>query len=345
MFEVDGSQKSGSGTILRLSVALAAIRGEQLHINNIRRNRSRPGLQPQHLEAVLTAAKLCNAELKGAHRDSTELWFKPQTIPGGSYEAQIGTAGSIPMLIMTILPICAAAEKPVRLHVTKGGTDVPQAPSINYLRFVLFPQLERMGLKASLTVHVYGYYPKGMGEVTVTTEPCKTLKPVVQERFGSLRSIKGVSICTFLADRQVADRQAQTATAVLGEKGFLADVQVINDTSNRIQKGSSITLWAETNSNVLLGSDSIGELGKPSEIVGREAADRLWTEISTNSTVDVHASDMLIPYIAIAPGRSIFFARELSEHLQTNLWLTEKLLDVHFVAKKKQELYQVEKEA
>ncbi|MFZ0965006.1 MAG: RNA 3'-terminal phosphate cyclase, partial [Candidatus Bathyarchaeia archaeon] len=52
MIEIDGSQKSGSGTILRLSIALAAILGQPLHIYNIRQNRPQPGLRPQHLEAV-----------------------------------------------------------------------------------------------------------------------------------------------------------------------------------------------------------------------------------------------------------------------------------------------------
>jgi len=69
VLEVDGSQKSGSGTILRLSVALAGILGEPLHIYNIRKKRRQPGLRPQHLEAILTAARLCNAEIKGATLD------------------------------------------------------------------------------------------------------------------------------------------------------------------------------------------------------------------------------------------------------------------------------------
>ena len=67
MLEIDGSEKSGSGTILRLYVALAAINQEPLHIFNIRHNRRQPGLRPQHLESVNTAAKLCNAELEGAN--------------------------------------------------------------------------------------------------------------------------------------------------------------------------------------------------------------------------------------------------------------------------------------
>ena len=126
MFEIDGSKKSGSGTILRLSVGLAAISRQPVHIYNIRQNRPQPGLKPQHLEAVLTAAKLCNAELQGATLNSRELWFKAYEIESGYFEAEIGTAGSIPMLLMTVLPICVFAKGPVRVHVAKGGTDVYQ---------------------------------------------------------------------------------------------------------------------------------------------------------------------------------------------------------------------------
>ena len=131
LFEIDGSQKSGSGTILRLAVALAAATNEPLHIVNIRQNRPQRGLKPQHLEAVLTAAKLCNAEVKGASLGSKELWFKPREVEGGNVEAQIGTAGSITALLMAALPICVFAKNPVRLHVAKGGTDVLNSPTIN----------------------------------------------------------------------------------------------------------------------------------------------------------------------------------------------------------------------
>jgi RNA 3'-terminal phosphate cyclase (ATP) len=105
MIEIDGGEKSGSGTILRLAVAFASILRQDLHIYNIRKKRSEPGLRLQHLEAVLTAAKLTDAEVRGAHLGSQELWFKPRNLKGGTFEAQIGTAGSIPMLFMTVLPI------------------------------------------------------------------------------------------------------------------------------------------------------------------------------------------------------------------------------------------------
>jgi RNA 3'-terminal phosphate cyclase (ATP) len=343
LIEIDGSQKSGSGTILRLSVALSAITGQPLHIHHIRQNRPQPGLKHQHLEAVITAAKLCNAETEGATLNSRELWFKPKNVKGGKVEAEIGTAGSIPMLLITVLPICAFAENSVELHVSKGGTDVSHSPTINYIRNVLLPTLQKMGLNASLTVNKYGYYPKGNGETTLTVEPCKSLKQLNLESFGNIQTIKGVSVCTFLAERKVADRQAEAANNYLAEKGYSANIQIINDKSNPLQKGSSLVLWAQTDSNVIIGADAIGELRKTSENVGKEAAQKLVAEISAKPTVDVHLADLLIPYMALAHDNSTFLTRTISEHLETNIWLSEKMLNVKFAVEKRNNLYKVER--
>jgi RNA 3'-terminal phosphate cyclase (ATP) len=343
LFEIDGSQKSGSGTILRLSVALAAVTGQPLHICNIRQSRSQPGLKPQHREAVLSAARLCNAEVEGTSLGSRELWFKPHEIKGGKIEAEIGTAGSIPMLLMAVLPICAFAKQEVRLHVAKGGTDTKNAPTINYVRMVLMSTLGRMGLDASVIVHKYGYYPKGMGEATLTVQPRRKLKPIRLERFGNLKTVKGISVCTFLADKQVAERQANAAKQVLNKNGYSVEMQVVNDTSNVIQKGSSIVLSAETDEGAVIGSDAIGELGKPSEAVGREAAEKLCTEISAKPTVDAHLADMLIPYMAFAENSSVFLTRQVTEHLETNIWLVEKMLGTQFNVSKENGLWKVER--
>ncbi len=343
MLEIDGAQKSGSGTILRLSVALASIIGEPLHIYNIRKKRSEPGLRPQHLESVLTAAKLCNAEVKGAYVGSQEIWFKPGEIEGGEISAEIGTAGSIPMLIMTVLPICAFAKKPVTLKISKGGTDVRFSPTINYLINVFLKILGRMGLKAQIEVKRYGYYPKGMGEVTLRVQPCRELQPIKLEEFGRIKNVEGVSVCTFLANRRVAERQAKEAERILHARGFSPKIRVINDFSNPLQKGSSLVLWAETDTGVVLGSDSIGELRKTSERVAREAARGLLEEIDARATVDIHMADMLIPYVALAKGKSIYLARMITDHMESNMWLANEILGVEFSVEKTNGLFKIEK--
>jgi RNA 3'-terminal phosphate cyclase (ATP) len=342
MFEIDGSQKSGSGTILRLAVAVSAIIQQPLHIVNIRHCRPQPGLKRQHLESVLTAAKLCNAAVEGATLGSKELWFTPNTIEGGNVEAVIETAGSISMLFMALLPICVYAKTPVTLHVAKGGTDVLHAPTINYLRFVLLPTLHKLGVNAEITVQKYGYYPKGLGEATMTVKP-STLKPFQLDCFGSLKHIKGASVCTFLSERQVAKRQADAAINLLVKNNYHPQIQVLNDQSNPHQKGSSLALWAETDTSVIVGADALGGIGKTSESVGEEAAQKLVLDLTAAPTVDIFLADMLIPYMALASDRSVFYTRCISEHIEANIWLMETMLNSVFSIEKVNNLYRIER--
>lgn len=340
MLEIDGSQKSGSGTILRLSIALATISKQPLHIYNIRHNRRRPGLRPQHLESVNTAAKLCSAETEGVKLSSSELWFEPNDIISGDVQAKIGTAGSISMLLLTVLPICAYAKGEVNVHVINGGTDVPYSPTINYVKYVLLPVLEKMGLKAALSIKKFGYYPKGMGEATLRVKPSK-LSPIRIEEFGEIEEINGISVCTFLERQRVAERQAESATKILRTHGYDSKIRVVNDRSNQYQRGSSLVLWAKTSTGARIGGDAIGKLRKSSEAVGKQAAENLLKEIKAKATVDVHLADILIPYIQLANGTSGYLTRKITEHTETNIWLTEKILDTKIQVTKMDGTYKI----
>ena len=225
--------------------------------------------------------------------------------------------------------------------MVKGGTDVRHAPTINYLKEVILPLLGRMGIRSSLQVHRYGYYPKGMGEVTLTINPSKRLLPIQLEEFGQLDKLRGISVCTFLKARRVADRQAGAAKKYLKARGFMADINVLYDESNPLQKGSSLVLWAETDAKVLLGGDSIGEIGKSSEAVGSEAAKNILSELEMKSTMDIHLADMLVPYVALAKGESVYLTRAVTEHLETNIWFTQRFLGTEFTIKKAGGLYRV----
>ncbi len=343
MLKIDGSQKSGSGTILRLSIALAGILNEPLHIFNIRHKRKQPGLRPQHLESVLTAAKLCNAETEGAKLGSRELWFKPNGIIKGEVRAEIGTAGSISMLLLTVLPICACGRGDVTVHVTNGGTDVRYAPTINYMKYVLLPSLERMGLKSSLIVRKFGYYPKGKGDVILKVSNSYELRALSITNFGEIERIEGVSVCTFLKKQMVAERQAEAATKILRNKGYAAEIDVVNDESNPLQKGSSIVLWTKTSKGAIIGGDAIGKLRKSSETVGKEAAEKLIKETEAQASVDVHLADMLVPYVALAKGASTYTARKVTDHIDTNIWLVEKILGTKIQVTKVGKLFEIEK--
>ena len=110
MLHLDGSSFSGSGTIVRFGLPLAALTGQALHLTNIRARRASPGLRPQHLKAVQAVTQLCQGSLEGAAVGSRELIFRPGRVPqGGRFRWDIGTAGSTTMLAFALLPLAALA--------------------------------------------------------------------------------------------------------------------------------------------------------------------------------------------------------------------------------------------
>ncbi|HKW43406.1 MAG TPA: RNA 3'-terminal phosphate cyclase, partial [Thermoplasmata archaeon] len=71
----------------------------------------------------------------------------------------------------------------------------------------------------------------------------------------------------------------------------------------------------------ILGANSLAERGKSSERVGEEAVAGLLSEIDSGASLDIHASDQLVVYLAQARERSEFLVREVSGHLATMAWL------------------------
>jgi RNA 3'-terminal phosphate cyclase (ATP) len=89
-------------------------------------------------------------------------------------------------------------------------------------------------------------------------------------------------------------------------------------------------------------SDAIGELHKSSEKVGEDAARNIHRELESRATVDIHLADMLVPYVALAKENSVYLTRFVTEHLETNLWLTSKIQGTEFTIEKRGSLYRIE---
>ncbi|MDD1736779.1 MAG: RNA 3'-phosphate cyclase, partial [Methanothrix sp.] len=224
MIEIDGSYGEGGGQIVRTAVVLSAVTGKAVLIKKIRQGRPKPGLAPQHAQAIRTLGEICNAEIKGAEPGSSEVLFCPQEICGGSRRVEIGTAGSATLLMQCLLPALLHADERTSLHV-QGGTDVRWSPTVDYFRNVFLPAISLFGGKAGLKLLRRGYYPRGQGEVILEVEPSR-LKPahIFYKPFNPDQSrISGISHCSNLP-RHVAERQASSAIERLHEAGFEAEI-------------------------------------------------------------------------------------------------------------------------
>jgi RNA 3'-terminal phosphate cyclase (ATP) len=143
--KLDGSYGEGGGQILRTAVALSAVTGTPVEIENIRKGRPKPGLSAQHVKAVEGLARICKGQVTGCHLKSTRLCFTPGQINSGDYDIDIGTAGSISLFLQCLMPALMHAPGTVRIKIT-GGTDVQWSPSIDYMRFVTLEALRKMGI-------------------------------------------------------------------------------------------------------------------------------------------------------------------------------------------------------
>ena len=326
MIHIDGAQKSGSGTIVRIAVGLATLLGEELHLTNIRAKREKPGLRPQHLKAVEALAETCQGTLEGAEIGAKEIRFRPGgEVKSGNYEWEIGTAGSTTLLAMTLLPAACFARAAMSFRIC-GGLFQDFAPSAYHMQFVLFPTLAVMGINTGISIIRPGYVPRGGGIIEVGVKPVEgKIKPIRLANQGEVTQIEGISLSSHLAQRKVSERMAGKCNEVLGSKGYRAQIEIIRDTK-ALQRGAVLAIYAKTSSGCIIGADRAGEPRRTAEDIGRYVAGNLMEDLATGATVDRYLADQLIFYAALADGVSEYRVPRLTEHVETNLWLAETML-------------------
>jgi len=326
VIEIDGSEKSGSGTILRYSLMLSCLLNKELHIYNIRAKRKKPGLQPQHLKTVEAMKFLTGATVEGARLNSKEITFRTGNyIKSGVFNWDIGTAGSTTMLGLALLPLGFFADGPSVYRIS-GGLFQDFAPNAFHAKHVLMSLLKRFSLQADLEVLKPGYVPVGGGSIEIKVRPLeKGITPLRLREQGKIIKVEGVSISSHLSERKVSERMVTECNKVLNKRGLNADIKIINDNTAN-QKGAALAIWAATDSGCIIGSDMAGKIGRTSEEIGRGVANNLLEELDSGATVDRFIADQIIIYAALANGESEYAVSHISQHIESNLWLVKDFM-------------------
>jgi RNA 3'-terminal phosphate cyclase (ATP) len=328
VIEIDGSQYSGSGTIVRQAIMLSALTGQAVHIVNARAKRPKPGLRPQHIRVVEAIRELVNGSAEGLSTGSREVLFRPGTLKGGRrYHWDIGSAGSTTNLALAVLPVLAFAPDATQVEL-RGGLFQDFAPSFYHLQHVVLPLLGRMGLEAEVVMGRPGYVPRGDGVLRLHVKPVRqTLRGVVLEDFKPVERVWGIAMASHLEERRVSHRMAASASEILASVGYKADIEVRDDTSS-LQPGAALAAFADLAGGVRLGADRAGAPGRTSEAIGRYVARRLLEDLKAGATVDRYAADQIIPFAALAEGESRFRIPAVTEHVETNAWMVKTFLGV-----------------
>ena len=319
LLKIDGGYGEGGGQIIRTAVTLSSITGIPIEIENIRKNRDVSGLRPQHLTGIKILAKICNAKVDGLHVGSTALRFFPSKINDSTLKENVGTAGSIPLILQVLIPAVSISKKQLNLSIM-GGTDVMWSPTSNYTKFVLHEAYSRVGIDFSMDVKKRGYYPRGNGLVDLKVLPNEKIKPISLLK----RTTKKVRIlCSYsMISKESIEKEVNDAKEILENNGLSCDYEIKEESA--LDKGCSLLVFAY-DENSIIGSDAI--YNKDMKGIGNIVANRF---LESDFGVDLFLSDMLVIPLSLTSETSVFRVNKITKHLETNLFVTSKITNCKY---------------
>jgi RNA 3'-terminal phosphate cyclase (ATP) len=327
--QIDGSIGEGGGQVLRTALTLSALTGQPVEIVHIRAGRPNPGLQPQHLTAVQAAAAICRARVEGAELGSQTLRFWPQSPPvPGMYTFDVaeiagrGSAGAVGLVFQTVFLPLALAPGESQLTL-RGGTHVPWAPSVDYLREVFLPTVAWMGLEVEMDLVAWGFYPAGGGEVRVRIRGRSgPLAPIALTDRGDVRRVWGRGVVSNLP-AHIPQRMVDRARNLLARASLKADLQPL--VVRGAGPGAGIFLFVQYE-YARAGFTAYGRKGLPADQVAQMACQDLLAHHETGAPVDPHLADQLLLPMALAAGTSRLFTSAVTRHLLTNIAVVQAFL-------------------
>ncbi len=275
----------------------------------------------QHHTAVEAAARISGAEVIGSFVGSTSLEFRPGRVVTGTYDFDIGSAGSTILVFQTLLPALLSASEPTVLTL-RGGTHNPFAPSFEFLERSFLPCLRRIGVAVHAELVRPGFFPAGGGILKLRVEPSTRLSTFDLLDCGELSA----PVARVLLSR-LRSAWANDGIQILREQLGLAESAVETvSVPDPIGPGNALLVEyrMETFSAVFTGiADRRATSGDAAREVCAEAL--AWRKASV--PVDEHLADQLLLPLALAGGGS-FRTTAPSGHSRTHADIIHRFLPV-----------------
>lgn len=310
--KINGAFGEGGGQIIRSAITLSCITKQPIHIENIRKNRKVPGLKPQHLTAIKILKKISDSEVIGDEIGSTELKFIPGQIKSSKLFENVGTAGSISLILQVLIPIVAISQKKLNLTI-RGGTDVQWSPTMDYTQHVLKEAYSRMGIKFSFELKKRGYYPKGNGEIDLELFPSDVKAISLSKRKTNQAKI----VCTFSKiSIEKIESEVKRIKEKLTNENFVVEVKIKEQ--DALDSGASLLVYS-IDENSVIGIDALFDKNVQSFDIDLDEF------VENQLAVDENLADMLVVPASLAEGKTTFQVRKITKHLETNLFVTSKI--------------------
>lgn len=319
---LDGCHGEGGGQILRTALALSVITGTPFTLNHIRAGRAKPGLMRQHLACVHAAQAISDADVIGDELNSQTLHFHPQTLRGGDYTFDIGSAGSTTLVLQTVLPalLCAGVDSNVSI---KGGTHSPFAPTADFLIDAFVPAIADMGLRAQLDCPQAGFYPLGGGTLNAHIKPRNAIKePFERCERGNLHNAY-ITVGVLNLERSIAERILKSVRKHLDNIEATYKIVHFKGIGQGIVASATVDSEHHREAFTVLGDPRVR-----AENVGKRLAGQIKRYLQQRACIDEYLTDQLLLPLALTGGGQ-FSTRFISEHTRTQINTISQFLLCH----------------
>ncbi len=336
MLRIDGSYGEGGGQILRSSLALSLVTGKPFTIENIRKNRRKPGLLRQHLTSVQAATTVGQAKVQGDLLGAETLVFEPSTIQAGQYNFAVGTAGSTSLILQTVLPALMTAKQ--QSYITLGGgTHNPWAPPYHFIEQAFIPLINRMGPNIESELERVGFYPAGGGLIKIAIKPAHKLNNLELLTKGELHNKFVLGLFSHLPF-DIISREFKVL-----KKHLDWEESCYKPHFCKTSKGPGNALVAVLEcDNITEVFTGFGMKEKSANIVAKELCDSINKYLTSEAVIGEYLADQLLIPMALS-GKGVFSSTKPSKHTLTNAAVIKQFLDINIdMTEKKQDCWIIE---
>ncbi|XP_059057586.1 RNA 3'-terminal phosphate cyclase-like isoform X2 [Achroia grisella] len=293
------------------------------------------------MTGIKLVGEMCQAQLKDVFVGSTQIEFTPGKIRGGHYKADIKTAGTISLLMQVALPCALMADAPVTLDL-RGGTNIENAPHVDYMDMIFRPLLQKFGADFTLQIHKRGYFPKGGGHVTMTITPIKRLNSITLLDPGTVSTVKGISFVAGVLPLKLANvtcegfkEKLQNECKELNIRCYKEDTEISPYSCCGMVVSCSLSGGDNGSGGYIVGGNVLVPRGvkagqEEARKAGQQLGDQLAATLRARSCLDHHAQDQVILYMALADGKSAVRTEKLTLHTKTAIHIVESITKIKF---------------
>ncbi len=184
---------------------------------------------------------------------------------------------------------------------------------MDYTQHVLRNAFSRMGIEFSLILNKRGYYPKGGGEINLQVYPSRVKSISFTER--KTNSVK--LICTFSKlPIEKIENQIEEIKKKLTKENFVVETKIKYQEAK--DSGASLLIYS-IDEHSIIGVDALFDKET-------QRFDLDFDKFVKNTLgVDKNLADMLVVPASLGQKKTTFQVREITKHLETNLFVTSKI--------------------